>query len=136
MTGSEDLADHALREARRAVLGTIGADGRPHLVPIVFAAVAARQLVTAIDHKPKGTRRLQRLRNVERDPRITLLVDHYSEEWSQLWWVRVDGTARIWTEAPPGGQEALTAKYPVYRTEPPQGPWLVIEASNIVTWTA
>jgi PPOX class probable F420-dependent enzyme len=80
--------------ARVATLGTVTAGGRSHLVPIVFARDGAR-LITAVDHKPKRTTRLQRLANIEANPAVTVLAHHYSEDWAELWWVRVDGTARL-----------------------------------------
>ena len=64
--------------------------GAPHLVPVVFARDQA-DLVTAVDGKPKSGKVLARIDNITRDPRVTLLADHYEEDWSSLWWVRVDG---------------------------------------------
>ena len=102
--------------ARVARLATIDADGRPHLVPCVVA-LHHNTLYTPVDPKPKRTRRLRRLENIERDPRVTLLVDEYDEDWSVLWWVRLRGVARIldgdgeWKRA----AELLRAKYQQYR---------------------
>lgn len=126
---------HLLASARRAVLGTVGPDGRPHLVPVVYALVGD-DLVTAIDHKPKTTRRLRRLVNVAADPRVTVLVDEYDEDWTRLWWVRIDGLATVGEEAPAGGEEALVARYSQHATRPPEGPWIVVRPVNTVTWTA
>ena len=136
MEGSDELDRSAVRDAPSATLGTIGPDGRPHLVPIIFAVLASGQLVTVIDHKPKRTRSLQRLGNIERDSRVALLIDRYSEDWTKLWWVRIDGDAHVTESPPPGGLEALTTKYTVYRTEPPAGPWIVIDPLSVRTWTA
>ena len=83
-----------LGRARSATLGTVDGHGRPHLVPIVFAYEDER-LYTAVDLKPKSTFRLKRLRNIEGNPNVCVLVDHYDEDWSRLWWVRLDGTARV-----------------------------------------
>ena len=91
---TEDRFSSRLAEARRALLATASGDGTPHLVPIVFA-IHRDRLVTAVDHKPKTTRDLKRLRNVAENPRASVLVDHYDEDWQQLWWVRVDGTAQV-----------------------------------------
>src|SRR3954467_8637183 len=74
------------------------------LVPFVFAWLAdpapLGRLVHAVDHKPKRPDRLQRLRNVAAPPEVTVLVDHYEEDWSALWWVRVRGRASV---LDPGG---------------------------------
>ena len=82
--------------AERVVLATIGADGAPHLVPVTFALLKADHggdvIVVAVDHKPKRTTELQRLRNIRREPRVSFLADHYSQDWEQLWWVRADAS--------------------------------------------
>jgi len=78
-----------------ARLATVRPDGRPHLVPIVFA-VAGDVIVTAVDEvKPKRTRALARLANIAAEPRVSVLADHYDEDWTRLWWVRADGTATV-----------------------------------------
>src|SRR5687768_15374206 len=103
-------------EARVARLATLTADGRPHLVPICFA-LEGDTLYSVVDEKPKRSKRLQRLENVRRRPEVTVLVDHYEEDWSRLWWVRLDGTARVLDE----GEERehalvlLRTKYEQYR---------------------
>src|SRR5579884_3748103 len=74
-----------------ARLATVGSAGRPHLVPITFALLDSHTLVTAVDHKPKRTRALVRLANIEANPRVSALVDHYEADWERLWWVRADG---------------------------------------------
>ena len=80
--------------AKVARLATVTPDGPPHLVPIVFA-VAESTVYTAVDGKPKTSQRLRRLANIEANPRVSILVDHYDDDWSQLWWVRADGIATI-----------------------------------------
>jgi PPOX class probable F420-dependent enzyme len=67
-----------------ARLATADTGGRPHVVPIVFA-VEGDLVWTAVDHKPKRTRALRRLENVRANPRVSLLADHYEEDWSALW---------------------------------------------------
>ena len=79
--------------ARVARLATLGRDGAPHLVPFCFA-LSGDVLYSAVDHKRKRSSRLQRFDNVARDPRVGVLVDHYEEDWSKLWWVRLEGLAR------------------------------------------
>ncbi|GIE99666.1 TIGR03668 family PPOX class F420-dependent oxidoreductase [Paractinoplanes rishiriensis] len=118
--------------ARVARLATVDRAGRPHLVPIVFA-VAGDVIHTAVDAKPKSTRRLRRLANIEANPRVSVLADHYDEDWSALWWVRADGVARILGESP-AGREALVARYPQYEETPPPGPFLEITVDRWSAW--
>ena len=94
-----------------ARLATVGATGQPHLVPITFALVDERTLITAVDHKPKRTTRLKRLENIAANPQVSVLVDHYADDWQQLWWARADGRARVEKAAPAGAAEALAARY-------------------------
>src|SRR5215469_477043 len=95
----------------------------PHLVPVVFA-LRDEVVYTAVDAKPKTTQRLRRLANIERNPRVSLLVDHYADDWAQLWWVRIDGIAAIHHDgaAVRMGRELLRAKYPQYQSVPLDGP--------------
>lgn len=121
--------------ARVARLATVG-DGRPHLVPVTFA-LRGDMLAIAVDHKPKRTTELRRLRNVEANPRVSLLADHYDEDWTRLWWVRADGTARVLRadgRAEPVGW--LVAKYPQYAGRPPAGPVILVEVTGWRGWTA
>jgi PPOX class probable F420-dependent enzyme len=118
--------------ARVARLATAGADGVPHLVPIVFA-VAGDIIHTAVDAKPKRSRHLRRLANIAANPRVSVLADHYEEDWSALWWVRADGTARV-LDTSPAGLEALTARYPQYRASPPPGPFVEITVDRWTSW--
>jgi len=127
-----------------ARLATIGVGGRPHLVPIVFAA-SDGELWSPIDGKPKREGELARVRNLRRDPRVTLLVDHYDEDWRRLFWLRVDGRAalrRIGAEFGSGEQRAvaaLRAKYPQYRETPlfrGEPALLRIEIEGLRSWCA
>jgi PPOX class probable F420-dependent enzyme len=123
--------------ARVARLATLGRDGAPHLVPFCFA-LSGDVLYSAVDHKRKRSSRLQRVDNVARDPRVGVLVDHYEEDWSKLWWVRLEGLARE-LESGAEANEALrllTAKYGQYRDDPPSGPVLRIEVQCWSGWTA
>lgn len=124
---------------RVARLATIDhRSGGSHIVPIVFA-VAGDRVYSVVDDKPKRSTDLKRLRNIRADSRVTLLVDHYDEDWTRLWWVRADGRGRI---VEPGEEEwdtavaLLTDKYPQYRTIPPHGPVIAIEVENINGWSA
>lgn len=111
----EDWQVALIAELRVARLGTVGVRGQPHLVPVCYAWVEGRFAI-AVDEKPKRSGRLARMRNIERDPRVTLLFDRYDDDWSKLAWVRVEGAAEVrstgseWPEA----LEALRARYPQY----------------------
>ena len=133
MTEAEARAK--LRSAQVAHLATAGADGRPHVVPITFALAAPDTLVTAIDHKPKRTRRLKRLENIEQNPRAAVLADHYEDDWARLWWVRAEGTARI-AEAvgEPALLDALVERYEPYRERRPEGPLIVVAVERWTGW--
>jgi PPOX class probable F420-dependent enzyme len=123
--------------ARSARLATIDPDGRAHLVPIVFA-LDGETLYTAVDAKPKRSRRLRRVENARERPDVTVLVDEYDEDWSALWWVRLRGRARVLD----GGEEAeralslLTQKYEQYEREPPGVPVLAIDVTEWRSWRA
>ena len=126
-----------LAAARVARLATTDADGRPHLVPIVFA-LDADTLYSAVDRKPKCSRRLRRIENARARPDVTVLVDHYDEDWSRLWWVRLRGRARVLD----GGDEhdralaLLAEKYPQYVDDPPEGPVLAVDVTEVRTWSS
>ena len=121
-------------DARVARLATVGADGRPHVVPICFA-LDGDTLYTAVDEKPKTTRKLRRLANIEANPRVEVVIDHWDEDWTRLWWVRLAGTARV-VERDPRGLELLRAKYPQYRDDPPAGPFVIVEVDARRDWRA
>ena len=120
-------------DARVARLATVDATGRPHLVPICFAIVGDT-LYSAVDGKPKRTRRLRRLANIEVNPAVEVLIDHYEEDWSRLRWARLRGTARIVEDR--HAVELLAAKYPQYREEPPAGPVIEVTIEERSEWTA
>jgi PPOX class probable F420-dependent enzyme len=119
-----------------ARLATVGSTGAPHLVPITFALLDERTLVTAVDHKPKRTTALRRLANIEANPQVSVLADHYEDDWERLWWVRADGRARVEKAAPTGAAEALARRYEQYRARPPGGPFIVVEIQRFSGWSA
>ena len=93
MTGAEARSRFAA--ARVGVLATAGSDGRPHVVPVVFA-VSGDVIYSAVDAKPKRTTALRRLANIRENSAVALLVDHYDDaDWGALWWVRADGRGRV-----------------------------------------
>jgi PPOX class probable F420-dependent enzyme len=127
-----------LASARVVRLATVDAEGRPHLVAITFA-VQGDDIFTAVDHKPKRTTRLRRLANVEVNPRVTVLADHYEDDWSRLWWARADGLARV---VEPGAAEhdravsRLVARYPQYAERRPGAGVIAISVSRWSGWRA
>ena len=118
-----------------ARLAPVTPDGRPHVVPIVFA-VGGEVVYTAVDGKPKSSARLQRLANIAANPRVSILVDHYDDDWSQLWWVRADGTATVWSDGPERdrGLELLRAKYPQYESVSLDGPVIAVAVETWASW--
>ncbi len=126
-----------LAGARSATLGTTDGTGRAHLVPIVFA-YRDGVVYTAVDAKPKTTLRLRRIANIEQNPHVSVLVDHYEDDWDRLWWIRLDGVARIAQNGPlrDTALELLAAKYPVYADQPPPGPAIAITVERIRSWSA
>jgi PPOX class probable F420-dependent enzyme len=133
-SGSSGPASRSPEAARVARLATVGPDGRPHVVPICFA-LDGDTLYSAVDSKPKSTRRLRRLANIEANPAVEVVIDHWDEDWSRLWWVRLSGQARI-VEQEARGLELLQAKYPQYRAAPPAGPFIVVEIESRSSWRA
>ena len=130
---SPDDARRLLTTVPVVRLATVGEDGRPHLVPVTFA-VHRGSVYTAVDHKPKSTRDLRRLANVRANPRVALLADHYEDDWTRLWWVRVDGRAAVVADAARMAEPVrlLVDRYAQYRDHPPEGPVIAI---TIETWT-
>jgi PPOX class probable F420-dependent enzyme len=115
-----------------AHLATVGSNGRPHVVPVCFA-LDGDTLYTAVDAKPKSTRALRRLANIRTNPRVEVVIDHYEDDWSRLWWVRLSGLARV-VEHDACGLELLQAKYPQYREDPPTGPFVVVAIDARSEW--
>ena len=137
VTGLTAGARERVEQARVARLATVRPDGSPHVVAVTFA-LDGDTVVTAVDDKPKRTRALQRLRNIDRHPAASLLVDHYEEDWSRLWWVRLDGAAVVVRDEPRRSEALapLLAKYVPYRTSPPGGPVIVLTIRTAATWHA
>jgi PPOX class probable F420-dependent enzyme len=123
--------------ARVARMATVDAAGRPHVVPVVFAVEGATAY-WAVDHKPKRSPHLKRLRNIERTPYVQLVVDHYEESWDRLWWVRASGAARIVTEPSERHRAValLAAKYPQYSERAPQGAVVATTLHQVTGWSA
>jgi PPOX class probable F420-dependent enzyme len=122
-------------EARVARLASVDAHGRPHLVPIVFA-LSDETIYSVIDAKPKRTVALRRLENVSANSLVSVLTDHYEEDWRELWWARADGSARVIELVQPEARRAvelLTARYPQQRAV---GPVLAVDVESWRGWSA
>jgi PPOX class probable F420-dependent enzyme len=133
----EDEARERFTAAQVASLATVSPDGVPHLVPVVFA-VANDVVYTAVDTKKKTTHRLRRLRNIEQNPHVCMLANHYADDWDELWWVRVDGTAAIHDrgEEMATGYDLLRRKYPQYQRLSLTGPVISIAITRWSLWHA
>jgi PPOX class probable F420-dependent enzyme len=133
MTGEEARSRFAA--ARVARLATADASGRPHLVPVVFAVDGAR-IYSVVDAKPKRSPALRRLANVTENPAVALLVDHYDEDWTALWWVRAEGRARVLAPEAAEARRAvqlLHARYPQQRAA---GAVLAVDVDRWSGWSA
>jgi PPOX class probable F420-dependent enzyme len=135
MSGFDAAASFAA--APVAVLATVDADSVPHVVPVVFA-VSSGVVYTAVDAKRKTTRRLRRLANIAVNPRVTMLVDHYDDDWSQLWWVRADGLAEVHHsgEQMAIGYAVLRRKYLQYERIALDGPVVTVDVKRWSSWQA
>jgi PPOX class probable F420-dependent enzyme len=133
-----DAAQARERFARSPVLrlATAGADARPHIVPCTFAIDDAGRVVIGIDHKPKSTAQLRRIRNIEQNSRVSMLADHYSGDWPELWWARADGSAMIERSGAEHGAhwDLLRAKYPQYEGQLLAGPVIVVAIEAWSGW--
>lgn len=136
MSFNEDEARARFADAPVARLATVGTEQQPHLVPVTFA-VRGSVVVIAVDHKPKSTTNLKRLRNIKFVDRVSLLADHYDDDWSQLWWVRADGRARILESAPDRDAPVrwLVEKYAQYQDNPPRGPIIWVDVDTWRSWS-
>jgi PPOX class probable F420-dependent enzyme len=122
--------------ARIARLATADAQGRPHLIPIVFA-VDGDRVYSVVDAKPKRTRALRRLANVRQNPAVALLVDHYDDaDWGALWWVRAEGQARILDLEEPEAANAIALLKQRYPQQRAAGPVLAVDVERWSGWAA
>jgi PPOX class probable F420-dependent enzyme len=129
-------------EARVGRLATVTPEGAPHVVPCCYVLVG-ETVYSAVDGKPKSTLALRRLDNVRAHPATSLLVDHYDDDWSALWWIRLDGAARVLdatTDPAAAAEQAraldlLAAKYPQYRERRPPGAVLALDVDRWRAWS-
>jgi PPOX class probable F420-dependent enzyme len=136
MQMTEEQCRARFADARVLRLATVDAAGRPHLVPATFA-VDGDTVTIAVDHKPKRHTDLKRLRNIEENPAVALLVDRYKDDWDRLWWVRADGHARVLANEDAAELvSALIYKYEQYRETRPSGPVIEITVTRWSGWCA
>jgi PPOX class probable F420-dependent enzyme len=132
----EELPDWALellRSARVARLGLLDEEDLPRVLPVTFA-VWDGAAWSAIDRKRKRSAEPARVSRLRRRPEATLLVDLYDDDWSRLAWVELRGSVSVEPLGP--ALEALTAKYPQYAGERPQGPLLRLAPERFACWRA
>ncbi len=129
-------AKQRLADSRVARLATVGDDGRPHIVPIVFA-LDGDTLYFAVDAKPKTTTHLKRLKNIAANPAVSILADHYEDDWNKLWWVRADGMASVVTDTAEAQRatELLANRYAQYRRDRPAGPVVAMRIDRVTGWS-
>jgi PPOX class probable F420-dependent enzyme len=126
----------ALQQARVARLGTVSGDATIRLVPICFAVIDG-WVASAVDHKRKRTAQLRRLDDIEAAGTGTVLVDHYDEDWSRLWWILIRGRAEVHREHDKVAVAVIAAlvnKYAQYRERPPAGAVYRIAIDDIQSW--
>jgi len=134
---TDEEARRRVAAARVARLASVDPNGRPHVVPCCFA-LSGDRIVSVVDQKPKQTLQLRRLENIRRCPDVQLVVDHYDDDWTVLWWVRVSGQGRVVDRGPArdAAVDLLATKYEQYRDQRPAGPVLVIDITRIIGWQA
>jgi PPOX class probable F420-dependent enzyme len=142
VTGAASLlspeAEAFVRDARTARLATVDESGSPHVVPVCFAYLADCAYI-ALDEKPKTVpvERLRRVRNILAHPSVQLLIDRWSEDWSQLAYVQLRGEASLLGGGPEHASalKALRGKYPQYRAMAlDQAPMIRIAVDRAVVW--
>ena len=141
-TAVDKDALHWLSSQKVAYLATTDVHAQPHLVPVVFVRMD-EDIFICIDEKPKKHRFLKRLANIKANPKISLLVDNYDDNWQELRWVRVDGTAILLENTDESRAvfesviSTLRDKYPQYQTmDLSRGPIIRITINAIASWQA
>ena len=123
--------------ARVARMATTNAEGTPHLVPVLFVFIDGT-VFTSVDDKLRRTKASRRLDNIATNRQVSLLVDHYEEDWDNLWWVRADGDAEILDQHAAEAQhalETLSEKYPQYALIRPEGSMIAVRNLQWQSWS-
>ena len=135
-TSFDDLPDRIrsfLTEERRGVMTTIDPDGSPHAVPVVFAR-AGDEIISPIDHKPKTGEVMKRVKNLRRDDRVTLLIDHWDEDWTRVGWLMVRGHATVDEDASPSLMSVLNERYHQYAPDERHDALIRIRPTRLSWW--
>jgi PPOX class probable F420-dependent enzyme len=129
------VARQRVFDARVGRLATVTPEIQPHVVPCCFV-LEGQTVYSAVDAKPKSTLALRRLENLDVNPSCSLLVDHYGEDWTSLWWVRMDGAGRVIRDGSErqDALDLLATKYEQYRNTRPPGPVVALEIERWRTW--
>ena len=125
---------------RVARLATVDGAGCPLVLPICYT-VAEETVYSPIDAKPKrvAVQRLKRLRNIQENPHVALVIDDYAEDWAQLAHVILHGRAEIITGGSPFERAvaALRIKYSQYQQMPiEENPMIAVHLTHVVRWGA
>lgn len=120
-------------------LATADRLGIPHVIPVCFG-VSNGGIFILLDHKPKRTKltNLKRVRNILENPTVSMIVDHYDSDWTNLWYILVSGVAELLDETPerPLVLDVLKQKYPQYRSmNVYANPLIKIIPKNVLSWT-
>ena len=139
MTNLSPAQDRFLRSARTGHLATANAKGRPQVVPVCFV-FDGLAIYSVLDAKPKTTplRQLRRVKNILANPQVSLVVDHYEEDWDKLQYILVSGDAELlesgekWALA----IAMLREKYPQYQAmDLDQSPVIKITPVRYSPWS-
>ena len=124
-----------VQRQRLAHLATANREGRPHVVPVCFVFIDGL-FYTPVDEKPKRTDRLRRLRNIEENPSVALVFDHYEEDWQRLGYVLVRGRATVLHGSDrPEVLAALRQKYAQYTSMAlEKRPLIAITPERLASW--
>lgn len=119
-------------------LATAGVNGAPHVIPVCYALMDGA-IYSVLDQKPKRTSltRLRRVRNILANPQVSLVVDHYEENWERLWYILITGHAELLEDGAerPAAIQVLREKYLQYRgMNIDANPVIKITPSHIVSW--
>ena len=129
---------HFLNTQRVARFASSDEHGQPHVVPVCYCVLEASAYFS-IDQKPKRAQvqRLKRLRNIEQNPKVALVIDHYDEDWSQLGWVMLRGQALLLDDGDEHAlaQQALRGRYTQYRSMQLSAlPVVAIRIERVAAW--
>jgi PPOX class probable F420-dependent enzyme len=131
----EAEARRRFADGRVARIATVDPGGRPRVVPCCFV-LDGDVVYSAVDEKPKRSPELARLRDMATNPDVTLVVDHYDEDWDTVWWARVRGTARMADgDEEAEGKRLLREKYPQYQAHQ-LGRVVAIDLTEVRGWAA